>query len=105
DFWGRQSRNVLSLEHDASCAGFYDAENHFHCRAFAAGVAAEQADDFARVHMEVQVEMHLRGIVKGLDMFKFQERRGWVRHSCSFRCGTCYDPDMLQSRAGHCERV
>lgn len=79
DFWGRQRGDVLPVEIDIARARFDEPEDDFHGGAFAAGVAAEEADDFGGVDVKVEVKVDLRGTVEGVDVRELE--KGGISHS------------------------
>ena len=56
-----------------------EAEDDLHRRRFAAGVAAEQADDAALADCEREVEMRLHRAVKGVDAVEARAAAGSCR--------------------------
>src|SRR3984885_2297488 len=66
--------DALALEHDGSRARRQEAEDDFHRRRFAAGVAAEQADDAALANLEREIEMRLHRAIKGIDAVQCEKR-------------------------------
>ena len=71
-----QPGDVLAVEPDLAGARLDEAEDDLHGGGFAAGVAAEQADDLARAHLERQAEMDLDRAVECVDAVEAEQGLG-----------------------------
>jgi hypothetical protein len=63
-----QSGDRLAGKVDCALAGFDQPQDHFHRCALAAGIAAQQTDNFAGLYLQVHPKMHLQRSIKGIDV-------------------------------------
>jgi hypothetical protein len=84
DLMRRQSVDRAAIQRDSAGAWRDQTEDDFHRRRFAAGVAAEQANDPSAADFERQIEMRLDGAVKRVDAIKAQQR---LAHATGSGCG------------------
>src|SRR4029077_20903252 len=76
DLVGLEGPEIATVELHIAGRGSNQPNDRLERGRFAGAVATEQGDDLARVHLEVDVEQHLRAAVAGAQPADFKRRQG-----------------------------
>ncbi len=77
----RPGFDPLAAEHDLAASGRMQAADRAHQRRLAHAVAAEERDDLARAHLEVDAVQHLAAAVAGMQAAHREQGLGGGRCS------------------------